>query len=117
MRLRIYEKNEWLTKDVILARKQTEFNEAGKTSNIVFKKEFDKEEEAKKYFRENFKEFKEKFRYSWKGWQYEAGKNQLFIEDIEGFDPSIEILSENKKDLTNLLSEVGAGKIFEDPVP
>ena len=116
LRLRIYSKNNWPTKDFVLVRKKTEFKEVGKISNKILKKEFDNKKDSINYIKENFPGFKKTIEYSREGWQYQLNKNKIFIENIKEYKPSIEIEAENKKELKTLLKKFDVLKTLKEPL-
>ncbi len=118
IRLRIYKINNWSTKDIILVHKKTEWKEGSKSSKILLKKEFDTRKEANAFINKNFKnKIKKGFEYFRKGWEYQLGKSRLFVENIKGFKPTIEIEAKDEKDLKNLFKQLGITKKLSDSVP
>ena len=117
LRLRVCSKNNWPTKDFVLVRKKTEFKESGKISKNVFKKEFDDEKNSIDYVKKNFPKYKKIIAYSREGWQYQLDKNRIFVEQIEGYKPSMEIESEDESELKRVLDEVNILEILKEPVP
>ena len=56
LRLRVVPENIWDEKEVILALKQTELRKVGKNSSIPIKLQYDKREEAEKYYNQNLRD-------------------------------------------------------------
>src|SRR3989344_7238059 len=54
LRIRSYVKTNWLTKNVVLVRKKTEWKKQGTLDKIILKREFDTEKEAFSFIEENF---------------------------------------------------------------
>lgn len=118
IRLRIYKVNNWPTKDIILVHKKTEWKEKSKFSKVLIKKEFNTRKYANDFINKNFKEkIKKGFEYFRKGWEYQLGKIKLFVEDIKGFKPTIEIEAKSEKDLKNLFKQLEITKKLSDSVP
>ena len=117
VRVRVYTKNNWPTKNVILVRKKTEWKDQSKIDNIAIKIEFDSEKEAFAYIKDNLPEFEKGFEYSRHGWQYNLGMHRIFIEDIEKFLPSVEAEAENEVELQTLFRKLGVKKIVNESVP
>ncbi len=115
--VRVYFKNDWSTKNVIVVRKQTEFKKTGKIDRVIIKEEFDTEAEAFIFIKKSLPEFKKGFDYKREGWQYELNNHRIFIEDIEGFKPSIEIEATDEKDLQNFFNKIGILKQIRKSVP
>ncbi len=118
LRVRIYIKNNWPTKKVVLTRKQTEFKDIGKVDNVILKKEFDSEQEASDFISiELGTEFERGFEYEREGWQYDLGKHRIFVEDIKGFKPSIEIEASTEKEIEFLFTKIGVAKKIHASMP
>jgi len=117
LRVRINIKSDWPTKKVILIKKQTEFKNTGKIDKIIFKKEFDTEEEASSFIKSNIPGFQRGFEYEREGWEYELEKNRIFIEDIKGWKPSIEIEAEKERDLKDLFKQIEFIELVKDSAP
>ena len=118
LRLRIQEKNVWDEKDVIVAIKQTEQKEVGKNSIIPLRKEFDTEEEGRKYIEENLLDkFKYDFEFTRTGWQYNLGEDQVDLERIENLDNcfSIEVKSKTEEGLRRLLDLLSIKTTIQGP--
>lgn len=117
LRLRILSKNNWPTKNAILIKKRTEFKKIGKTDDVAFRKEFDTEKESLDFIKNEVPEFKFGFDYSREGWEYELEGHRVFIEDIKGFKPSIEIEADSEVELKELLNKIGFIKLLKESVP
>jgi len=117
IRVRINIKSDWIAKKVILIRKQNEFKNIGKIDKILFRKEFDTEEEAFIFIQKKFPEFKKGFEYEREGWEYQLNKNRIFIEDIKGWKPSIEIETEKEEDLEDLFNKIGVLELIKESIP
>ena len=120
LRARVYIKNDWPTKNVVLVRKQTLFNDIGKIDNLILKKEFDTEKECFDFIKLEFNdEFEKSFEYERIGWQYNFENHRGFIEDIKGYNPSIEIeVATNSKDeLESLFKRIGIIEKVHNSMP
>ena len=117
LRIRSYVKTNLLTKNVVLVRKKTEWKKQGKLDKIILKKEFDTEKEAFLFIEENLPDFEKGFEYRREGWQYELEKNKIFVENIEEYSPSIEIETNDEKDLQILFNKIGVKDLVRDSVP
>ena len=117
VRVRINIKSDWPTKRVIVVRKQTEFKKTGKIDKIILKKEFDNEEEAFLFVKEKLPEFQKGFEYEREGWQYQLNDSRIFIEDIKGWKPSIEIEVKNEKEIKEFFNKIGILELVKASVP
>jgi hypothetical protein len=106
LRLRVNEKNIWNEKDVIVAIKHTEGRAVGKNSIIPLRKEFDTEEDAKKYIEENLLDrFTYDFQFTRTGLQYDLRENQIDLEKVEELPGcyTIEVKSPTEEGLRELV--------------
>ena len=118
LRSRVYIKNNWSTKKVILVRKQTEFKSVGKVDTVMLRKEFDTEEEANDFVKKEFgSEFKHGFEYEREGWQYNLAKHRIFVEDIKGYKLSIEIEAETDDQIRSLFEKIGIVEEIKTSIP
>lgn len=117
IRIRENIKTNWPVKKYILTRKQTQSSGTGKIDNVIMKKEFDTEEEASTYMDQNMPDFMKGFEYEKEGWQYQLDKNRIFIEDIKGWKPSIEIEAGTEKEIDDLLARIGIIETVHSSVP
>jgi hypothetical protein len=105
LRLRINEKNIWKERDVVVVIKQVQRKEIGKDAIIPFRKEFDTEEEGRRYVTAHFsKDFTFDFEFTRTGWQYDLGEDQVDLEKVEGLPDcyTIEIKSKDVEGLKYL---------------
>lgn len=118
LRARVYVKNSSLTKKVVLIRKQTEFKEIGKIDNIILRKEFNTEEESVHFVLAEFgSEFERGFEYEREGWQYDFENCRVFVEDIKGFRPSIEIEADSEEQIESLFTRIGVVEKIHASMP
>ena len=118
IRVRVYSKNNWKTKNVILVRKKTIWKDINKTSKVILKKEFDKEKEAFDFMDKKYNlQFENKFEYYREGWEYQFNLSHVFIENVEKIGSTVEIESENKNEMEDLFNKIGVEKILEDSMP
>lgn len=115
LRLRHIAKNIWSEKDYIVTIKNTELLSVGKQSHIQDRAEFDAHDEAEKYIQEHYaNDFTFQYEFDRTGWQYDRGKDQIDLEDIEGHC-SIEFKSPTHEGLLQLLNEFSAPEPIRGP--
>lgn len=118
LKIRVYNLNEWDTKDVLVIRKTAILIGSAKEDKVLLKKEFDNLEEAEKYVLENFNnDFEFAFKLSKTGKEYGSSTYRVWIEDIEDFGKSIEIGAANQEDIDNLVSKFSVLERLEKSVP
>ncbi|MCK4809148.1 MAG: hypothetical protein KAS90_05985 [Candidatus Aenigmarchaeota archaeon] len=118
VRVRVYIKTNWPTKNVVLVRKNMEWKNHGKIDNVVLREEFDSQEEAFAYIDKNLgSDFEKGFDYNREGWEYELDSCRIFIEDIKGYRPTIEIEAEDEEGLKILFNKIGVLEIVKNSVP
>lgn len=109
VRLRIYQKTHWDQKMVEFSHKLK--NNQG--SGLKFKMQFDSLEEAEAVL----SDYKFAFSFKRRGFEYELGYMRIFIEEIQGLPPSVEIVSSKKDDLDQLFENLAPVQILSDSVP
>lgn len=118
LRLRVNVKNIWTEKDVIVAIKQTEKKDIGKNSIIPLRKEFDGEDDARKYIKENLEDkYKFDFEFTRTGWQYDLGENQVDLEKVEDIPDcyTIEVKSKTEDGIKKLTDIFEMRDIIKGP--
>lgn len=115
--LRMFEINNRQTKNFILTHKIAEWTGKTKTDKIVLKEKFDSMEEATNFIIDHYGVWiEEDYSYSREGWEYQLDSNSIYIEYIEKLGSTIEIESENKKELENLFKHFETIECFSEPV-
>lgn len=111
VRLRAYQKTNWNQKPIELAYKvKTLPDRSGSTK---FKKQFDAFEETEG----SLSNYKLAFSYSRRGFEYSLNGIRIFLEDIDGLPPSLELLSPSKEEINKLFGLLQPLQILSDSVP
>ena len=111
VRLRVYQKTNWIQQPVELAYKLKIFY--GHSGSTKFKKQFNLMKETDGFL----KNYTLAFTYSRTGFEYSMGNIKVFLEEIEGLAPSLELLSFSKDEISELLEELKPLQILSDSVP
>ena len=111
-RIREYQITRWQQKAVVAVYKIRDLQL--QNHQILFEKEFDTIDEAQLYIPEHFSNRCAFFRY---GWEYRLGNMRIFVEEIDGLSPSIEIIAKSKEEIFNLFSKIDIVNILTDSVP
>jgi adenylate cyclase class IV len=115
--LRVFKINSRQTKNIVLTHKIAEWDDKIKTDRIILKKKFDTIGKAILFIIDRYGiGTKDDYTYSRDGWEYHLDKNRVFIEYIEKLGPTMEIESDNKKDLENLFKHFEITECFSEPV-
>jgi len=118
IRLRVYKLNEWNTKNIVLTHKITKWKGNFKKDKIILKKEFDTIKEALDFIDKHYKgKVKKFFEYFRKGEQFQINNSRLFVENIKGFKPSIEIEAKSEKEINYLIKELELHKKVPNSIP
>lgn len=84
LRLRVYHKNIWPQKDVIVAVKVHDQKEIGVDAAVPLKQQFDTKEEAEKFIEENLlSQYKYEYEFTRTGWQYALGEDEIDLERVD----------------------------------
>jgi len=117
VRVRVYVKSDWPTKKVVVVRKQATFTGMLKKDHVVIKEAFDSEKEAVNFVKKHISEFQYGFEYVREGWEYSLGDCRIFIEDIEGYQPSMEVEANDEKIIRDLFRKIGVNTMMKESVP
>ncbi|TSC70811.1 MAG: hypothetical protein CEO12_187 [Parcubacteria group bacterium Gr01-1014_46] len=119
LRLRTYEKNIWGEADVIVSVKKHYQKEIGVDTDVPLRKEFELEEDAKKFIEENLlNQYKYEFEFTRTGWQYNIGEDQVDLERVEGLKDfyTIEFKSKTVEGLKRLESLLKLTNVIRGPI-
>ncbi len=105
VRLRVYEKTNWKQKPVVLIYKYMRV--------AKFKKEYDRMEEANS----DLSGYNLSFSFSRKGFEYLLGDVRVFVEEIQGLSPSVELVSPSREKIETLFQNLEVTQIITDSVP
>ncbi len=112
IRLRAYEKTGWKQKNFVLAHKIKETT--GMTGKTPLYKEFDTQAEAQQELKDAYTL---DFSFYRKGWEYALENMKIFVEDIQGLSPTIEVVAPDKDQIENLFSKLPITGLITDSVP
>lgn len=112
IRLRVYEKTNWDQKKCVLVHKMKKTQ--GVTGKILIHKEFDLISQAQQELKDNYSFI---FSFYRKGWQYSLNDSQIFVEDIENLNATIEIVASDKEKIDDLFSKLSITDVIEYSVP
>jgi adenylate cyclase class IV len=119
LRLRIYHKNIWPQKDVIVAVKVHEQKEIGVDTEVPLKKGFDSIEEAERFIKENLLgQYKYEYTFTRTGWQYSLGEDEIDLERVDDLKDfyTIEFKSETVEGLRKLETLLHLKDVIEGPI-
>ncbi|MEI6400211.1 MAG: hypothetical protein WCO58_01665 [bacterium] len=84
LRLRVYHKNIWPQKDIIVAVKIHDQKEIGVDAEVPLKQGFDSLEEAEKFIQENLLDkYKYEYQFTRTGWQYSLNEDEIDLERVD----------------------------------
>lgn len=116
--LRIFDINNRETESYIITHKIAEWSGKIKTDKIILKNRFDTMAEVLDFMIDHYgNDLKDHYQYSREGWEYHLEKGDIFIENIEGLGPTIEIEADNTDDLENLFKLFDVTERFSESTP
>ncbi|HWC57749.1 MAG TPA: hypothetical protein VG621_02270 [Candidatus Paceibacterota bacterium] len=119
LRLRIYKKNIWPQKDVIVAIKVHGQKEIGVDAEVPLKKEFDTEEEAQAFIDENLlNQYRYEYEFNRTGWQYSLDEDEIDLERVDNLDSfyTVEFKSNSVEGLKRLEKLLSLKNIIQGPI-
>lgn len=111
VRLRVYQKTQLDQKAVELSHKVK--SGPGVSGSLKLKKQFNTMEEADTFL----SDYRFAFSYQRKGFEYQLDNVKIFLEDIQGLPPSVELVSPSKKNIDQLFDKLAPTQILSDSVP
>jgi hypothetical protein len=111
IRLRVYQKTNWDQKMVELVHKVK--TKQGVTGETRIKKQFDKPAEASDFLNS----YVLAFSYERTGKEYRLENLRIFLEDIEGLPPSIEVLAPSKGEIEKFFHNLPSAGVVSDSIP
>jgi hypothetical protein len=88
-------------------------SDPGVSGSLKMKKQFDTMKEADIFL----SDYRFAFSYQRKGIEYQLDDVKIFVEDIEGLPPSIELVSPSKKNIDHLFDNLAPIQMLSDSVP
>ncbi|HSX38221.1 MAG TPA: hypothetical protein VLE95_05260 [Chlamydiales bacterium] len=111
IRLRVYQKTQWDQKVVELSHKVK--TRPGVSGGLKLKKQFNAIEEADAFL----SDYRFSFSYQRKGFEYQLDDVKIFLEDVQGLPPSVELVSPSKKNIDQLFDKLAPTQILSDSIP
>lgn len=110
IRLRKYEKTAWAQKNIVLVHKQIDVR--GQVGINLFKKEFDTVDQASHALIHH----QLLFSFMRTGTEYYWNDMRIFVEDIQGLPPSVEVIAPSSEQIISFFGMFNA-KIITESVP
>lgn len=114
LRLRVYSLTQWKQKPVELVHK-IKNKKPGCTGKTKLKIQFNSIDEAEAS--SILKDYELAFSFYRKGKEYYFKGLKIYVEEVEGMLPSIEVLSDSKQDIIKFLESLNPIQILEDSIP
>ena len=112
VRIRQYIKTNWQQKSVVIIHKIRDAHEGN--HQTLLKEECETVEEAGQFIP---RDFGFQFSFSRQGWEYGFNHMRIFVEEIEGLPPSIEVLAATHQQVLDLFADLNITQILTDSVP
>lgn len=105
LKIRVYQKNEWDNKDVLVIRKTAPSINGVKEDKVLLREEFDLVEDAIKYVEANLSDIYEyKFKLEKSGTEYANDNLRVWVENIKDIGISIEFGAEDSNIIESTIS-------------
>lgn len=107
LKIRVYQINQWKSKDVLVIRKDAPIINGSKEDRVLLKEEFDTEEEALAFVEKEFsKDYDFAFKLQKDGIEYGNGDVRLWRENVDNVGISIEVGSEDEEKIEDVLKDL-----------
>lgn len=118
LKIRVYIKNEWDYKNVLVIRKTAPVINGVKEDKVLVREQFDSLEEAQKYVDNHFsQDFEFKVKLEKSGVEYGTDNLRIWVEDIKEIGWSIEFGSESEETIENAIKLFNVKERLEISVP
>ncbi|MFH1510485.1 MAG: hypothetical protein ABIF10_02240 [Candidatus Woesearchaeota archaeon] len=117
LRLRVYSKNNWPSRQVIVTHKKAVALGFGKKDVILLRQEFDDLDQGFAFISNKFPGFQKILEFAVCGEEFSLGSSRFFVENVEFVGPSVEIEVNTEDELKKYFTLIGAGKMIEGSLP
>lgn len=118
LKIRVYQINQWKSKDVLVIRKDAPVINGAKEDRVLLKEEFDTVEEALTFVE---KEFSEDYDFAFKlkkaGIEYGNGDVRLWKENVDNVGISIEVGSEEEEKIEEVFKDLDVKERLDKSLP
>ena len=111
VRLRVFQETHWDQKVVELSHKVK--GGPGLQGSLKMKEEFNTVEEAETFLTG----YRLAFSYERRGFEYVLDDVKIFLEDVHGLQPSVELVSPSKENINQILDNLAPVEILSDSIP
>ena len=112
VRIREYQRTNWKQKAVVIVHKVRDAREGN--HQTLLKEECDTLDEAEKFIPNDFYK---RFSFPRHGWEYCLENMQIYVEEIDGLSPSIEVIAPSHQEILILFKDLKITEILTDSVP
>ena len=118
LKIRVYQKNEWDNKDVLVIRKTAPVINGVKEDKVLLREEFDTEQEAINFVNENLSnEYEYKFKLEKDGIEYANSNLRVWFENIKDIGVSVEFGSNYPEIIEQAISLFDVNERLDESVP
>ncbi len=118
LKIRVYQKNEWNSKNVLVIQKTVLLEKGAKKDKVLLKEEFDTEQEAKDFVKLHFsRQYEYKFSLEKDGIEYENEHLKVWVENIKDLGISIEFGSLENKYIEKAIAIFDVKERLSESVP
>lgn len=118
LKVRVYQKNEWDSKAVLVIQKRAIVENGTKTDKVLTREQFDTEAQAIEYVNENLsQDYEYKFKFSKTGIEYKNEKIRVWVEDVENIGITLELEAQDSDILNEFLSNFNIAERLDISLP
>lgn len=118
LKIRVYQKNEWDNKDVLVIRKTAPVINGVKEDKVLLRKEFDTEQDAIDFVNKTLSnDYEYKFKLEKDGTEYGNSDLRVWIENIKNVGTSVEFGSNNSASIEKAISLFRVKERLKESVP
>lgn len=118
LKVRVYQKNEWDSKAVLVIQKRAVIEDGTKVDKVLTREQFDTELEALKYVEDNFSSsYDFAFKFSKTGIEYKNETIRVWVEDVENIGITLELEAEDADTLNSFITNFNIKEKLDISLP
>jgi hypothetical protein len=118
LKVRVYQKNEWDSKAVLVIQKRATIENGAKIDKVLTREQFDTESEALEFVKDNFlSSYDFSFKFSKTGIEYKNETIRVWVEDVENIGITLELEAEDINILNDFISHFNVKEKLDISLP
>ena len=118
LKIRVYQKNEWDSKAVLVIQKRAIIENGAKIDKVLTREQFDTEAEAIEYVSKNLaQDYEFSFKFAKSGIEYKNDNIRVWVEDVENIGVTLELEAEDTNTLNDFIKHFNVKERLDISLP